>query len=277
MRKINTKSNLLLSILLFAFIISANKNTYGQTYVQLPENNNIGNASANINSENIWAIQNNPAALSFIPRYSIGVNYKNMYSINDIINCNTNVAYVSNYNAFGLSVNAFGNSNFNVFHSKFVIAKKINMKTSLGLSCNYYTFSQISSEYIHNFLTPEIAFYSKPVDYFSYGIHIINPVKIFQNSTSSASVYKIGGNYNGIKNFTISSYLQKVEHESFQYFGGVEYLVNNILGLQCNVSNTNQPIACGVCYKSSKFESVYSAEIHTYLGVSHTISFLYKM
>jgi len=68
MKKKNTKSKLLLSILLFAFIISANKNTLGQTYVQLPENRNIGNASANINAENIWAIENNPAALSFIPR-----------------------------------------------------------------------------------------------------------------------------------------------------------------------------------------------------------------
>jgi len=174
-------------------------------------------------------------------------------------------------------VNTFGNSNLNIFHTKMVLAKKINEKSSLGISCNYYSFSQISSEYLQNFLTPEIAFYSKPVDYFSYGIHIINPVTMFQKNTTSTSIYRIGGNYTGIKNFTISSFLQKVEHESFQYYGGVEYFVNNILGLQCNISNTNQPFACGICYKFSKFESVYSAEIHTFLGVSHTISFLYKM
>ncbi|MCL2327042.1 MAG: hypothetical protein FWC39_00870 [Bacteroidetes bacterium] len=222
---------------------------------------------------NLWAVQNNPAALAFAPRINAGFAHKNYYSIKGLNMLQANVVGNTTFAAIGGSYQLFGNEFYQIGAASVKLAKQLGERFAFAIGGTVFFAYKEMEEYSEKpTIAPDIAFLGRTKNKFSYAFHIINPLPNRNSSLYNKSTYKIGGAYNGITNLNISTLLQKTETEPISVHAGVEYSVFNILVAQVGFSNSYTPISFGIDARIKNIRLGVACEFHSYIGISNILS-----
>ena len=258
--------------LIFFFSSPLGKGLFAQqnySFLALPS---AAKSYAAMTDTNLWAVQNNPAALAFAPRVSAGFAHKNFYSIKGLNMLQANVVGNTRFAAIGASYQLFGNEFYQIGTASVKLAKQIGERFSFAIGGNIFFAYKEMEEYSKPTIAPDISFLGRTKNKFSYAFHIVNPLPNRNSSLYNKSTYKAGGAYGGITDLTISAMVQKTETEPVSIHAGVEYNVLNILTAQVGFSNRYTPVSFGIDASIKNIRLGIACEFHSYMGISNIFS-----
>lgn len=228
---------------------------------------------AAMSDTNVWAVQNNPAALAFSPRISAGFAHKNHYTVKGLNSLQANIAGNTTFAAIGASYQLFGNEFYQIGTASIKLAKQIGEQFAIAIGSNvFFAYKELKEYRNKPQIAPDIAFLGRTKNKFYYSFHIVNPLPNRNSSLYNKSTYKIGGAYSGIARLDISTLLQKTETEPLTIHAGVEYNVFSILVAQVGFSNSYTPISFGIDAHIKNIRLGTACEFHSYLGISNILS-----
>lgn len=228
---------------------------------------------AAMSDTNVWAVQNNPAALAFSPRISAGFAHKNHYSLKGVNSLQANIAGNTPFIAIGGSYQLFGNEFYKIGTASIQCARKIGKQMAIAIGGNIFFAHKEFEEFTNKpIIAPNIAFLGRTKNKFSYAFHIVNPFPNRNSNIYNKSAFKIGGAYSSITNLSISTLLQKIENEALSIHAGVEYNIFNTLVAQIGFSNNYTPISFGVDVRLKTIRLGVACEFHSHLGTSNILS-----
>ncbi len=265
--------NLQLFFLFFSSIWGTSEIVFAQQnhhFLSLPS---AAKSYAAMTDTNLWAVQNNPAAMAFAPQISAGIAHKNLYSVKGLNMFQANIVGNTTFASIGSYFQIFGNEFYQIGTASVKLAKQLGEQYALAIGGTAFFAYKEMEEYAKKpVIIPDIAFLGRTKSKFSYAFHIVNPLPDRNSNLLNKSTYKVGGAYAGISNVNASAMLQKTESESLTAHVGVEYTVFNILVAQLGLSNSGTPISFGIDAMAKNIRLGVACEFHSYLGISNILS-----
>ncbi len=267
-----------ISIVVLSVLLSKQL-VYGQSDVfYVPQTNNSwSNISNALNTQNAWAMYSNPAALVYASPLSIGVACKQMYGLTDLINSTLCVGGLYSFGAIGSTVTMFSNNYIQSYLISFHYAKQIFTKASVSVS-GIYSCSQ-SEEFNSNCnsIIPQISATYKPYNELLLGFTIVQPIYYRLKQTKYFEEFECAASYLGIPNVVVTIATKKSYNDFLITTVGVDYTVHTKLVFSASVANQYRPLSLGIGYRISRCKFQYATSVHSFLGFSHTVSFLYSL
>jgi len=87
--------------------------------------------------KDLWSIENNPAALSFIKVWQVGISYENYFSLKELSTRSILISSPIFDGAFGLSYKQFGYSAYNENKLGFTYGQLLGENFTMGIQLNY--------------------------------------------------------------------------------------------------------------------------------------------
>lgn len=202
----------------------------------------------------IWAIQANPAGITFLDHPAISLNYIK-HLLSDEISSQSIVGVIPFKNNYvGASFQRYGFSVYNENKIGFTYAKSFGEKLSLGLNGNYHqlkidhygasTGFSIDFGVLYHFDT-----------HFSIGAFTNNPSEQkFNSQIISAKIptsFNLGASYLATNKVLIATTVTKIVNQSIDVKLGIEYKMVDLLSLRGGISSKpfKQSVGFGLNYK----------------------------
>ncbi|MDR0559259.1 MAG: hypothetical protein LBG92_03765 [Prevotellaceae bacterium] len=238
-----------------------------------------GMGKSSLINVDVWAVYNNQAALAYLDKPVVGVNYENRFVMNPA----------------GISAGVFalpamsGTFGFNIAHAAVEDAysetrigagygKKLAKNIALGIQFNYHLLSFSSGYSDFYAFTGEIGLIAQPLKNIYIGAHVFNPSFSRLNSAYEAPVpviFKLGAGYKTEKLLVVSE-IEKERLDDFVPHFGLEYLIFRNMYFRSGVSLNPVQISFGAGWISKKLSLDFAFSHHQILGFTPQIGFLYK-
>lgn len=221
---------------------------------------------------NIWAVQTNPALLAYCGQAEVGAAYCTNYLATDMVCSRVNACTRMKQLTTAISTTVFGNTHFRESCLSGCIARKLNAYNALAVK--FTLTRQFQEEYAPNLsVIPELAYFGKQKK-LSYGIHIVNPLRLFRQSSDAISVTKLIANYH-INDIVYCSgmILQKTDVAPTVSIG-VGAKLHKHLQTGISYSSHETPITLLLQIPFGKIRCYYETSYNYYLGMNHSVGFV---
>lgn len=248
-----------------------------QTDFYIPHTTSWGNVSMSMNPQNAWGLYTNPASLVYSTNISTGIACQQLYGLHDIVYSTFCFGTSNTYGAMGTTFTLLNNDYFDSYSLSVHYAKQLLHNLSLAISCTYTQTNTIVELYNSHTIIPQISGTYTPFNELLVGFKIVQPIQILLKQSPYYQEFNYGASYTGIPKTTVSVHVH-TSHEDFNKTSlGIDYQINKSFTLSGLIANRYNPFALGFGYTLSRITCQYISELHSYLGFSHTVSFLFRL
>jgi len=262
------------AFLLFSLVINA-QTGYSDAGSR---SNAMGNASSTL--EDVYAAQNNQAALGFLETMSAGISMQNYFLVDGGINSYHGVFAMplKMSGAFGLSMNYRGDPTFNQSKIGIGYGRKLTDELGVGLQLDYVgtSTSEVGSGAAFTF---DIGLIYKPVKSISIGAKAFNPIRAktgLDAAQELPALINIGVGYKPSDKIYIAAEAEQEIDEALRGKFGMEYHVIEELYIRGGYITTPSMFTCGVGVEIKKMKLDISAQFHQQLGISPGLGLSYN-
>lgn len=183
----------------------------------------------------IWALQANPAGITFLDHAAISLNYTR-HLLSDEISTQAVVAVIPFKNNYaGVSFQRYGFASYHESKIGFAYAKKFGEKLSLALKGNYHQL-KIENYGVSTAFSIDAGLLYHFDHHFSMGVYTASPTKQqFSNSQVSAKIpgsFNIGAGYLATQKVLIATTVSKIADQPIDVRLGIEYQLLGLLNLR---------------------------------------------
>ena len=249
--------------------------------------NPIGGKSAamggcSVASRGLWAMQNNPAGMAYLDKFSFGLYYENRWLLPETAYKSAALAVPVRFGCLGLSFNQFGSSKYSENKFGIAYAKDFGPYLQIGLQLDYLLLN-IGSDYgKQSAVTFELGIQSQVTEKLRLGTYIFNPVcfRLEQsiNQEKLPIVFRFGAAYQFTKDFAGHCEVEKnTEHEGISLRGGLEYEALKNFYLRAGLQTNPGLLSFGVGYEIRFARIDVAAQLHQMLGASIQIGMIFSI
>ncbi len=262
-------------LILFFFI---NNTLISQQVGTSAQSEGLGGITTVIYNE--FSAINNPATLAENNSFSIGLNVKSLYLINDLQSGILSTSIPLKNGAIGAYVNTWGIDQFLNFTTGISYGQKINSNISIGVS-TYFRNISFGQPYL-NFkrLGANIGLTYKPIDNFTIGISFSDFIgaNLIESDTQASENLFLGRV--GVKYQISEKVFAMLEvEESVRYTTririGVGYKISNSFTVRGGIGLQPQELSFGIAYTPTNLKLNISNMFHSVLGHSPSLSLGY--
>ena len=221
---------------------------------------------------NVWAVQTNPALLAYCGQAEVGAAYCTNYLATDMVCSRVNACTRMKQLTTAVSTTVFGNTHFRESCLSGCIARKLNADNALAVK--FTLTRQMQEEYAPKLsVIPELAYFGEQKK-LSYGIHIVNPLRLFRQSSNAISITKLLLNYQ-INDVVYCSgmFLQKTDISPIISIG-VGAKLHKHLQAGLSYSTHETPITLLLQIPLGRMQCYYETSYNYYLGMNHSVGFV---
>jgi hypothetical protein len=236
----------------------------------------IGGASVTL--DDVWATQNNQAALASMRNFSAGAFYENKFLLKELSSRAAAVVMPIKIGTIATLIHNFGYSQYQENKYSISFAKAFDPKFSMGIAMDWINIQLGDNQGKKNIFTSELGIFSKPLKNLTLGAHIFNPARIKladYNNERLATILKLGGNYLFSKNVLMAIEAEKDISKKVIFKTGIEYRPVNQLYLRIGLSTNPILSSFGFGFNIKNVQLDVSAKYHQILGFSPQLGILY--
>lgn len=269
------------SLLLIAFI-TLTFNLFAHDFI-----NPIGGRAAamggcSVASRGLWAMQNNPAGMAYLDKFSFGLYYENRWFMPETAYKSAALAVPVKFGCLGLSFNQFGSSKYSENKFGLAYAKDFGPYLQIGLQLDYLLLNIGENYGKQSAVTFELGIQSQVTEKLRLGTYIFNPVsfKLEQsiNQEKLPIVFRFGAAYQFTKDFVGLCEIEKnTDHEGVSLRGGLEYEALKNFYLRAGVQTNPGLLSFGVGYEIRFARIDVAAQLHQMLGASIQIGIVFSI
>jgi hypothetical protein len=267
------------SLLQISIICSLNSLSFASDRVFMPTAREAGMSNASAALPDIFSASNNPAVMANLNQASIGLQYQNLFQIEELNSSSAWGTVPVPFGAFGAAASYFGTARFNEQRYTFGYARKLGTKISAGVLFNYLT-SNLPDEYsTARALAGEVGLLLNPIEKLNIGLHIFNVSGaefLNYNYEELPVFFRAGASWTD-DIFLLSSQIQMSNSgETILSLGSEITLVKNLF-LRAGISSSGQTrYSFGLGYKISRIAFDVAFNHHPVLGFSSFVSLQYN-
>ena len=233
-------------------------------------------------SRGLWAMQNNPAGMAYLDKFSIGLYYENRWFLAETAYKCGALAVPTKFGCLGVSFNQFGSSKYNENKIGLAYAKDFGPYLQIGLQLDYLLIS-IGNDYgKQSAVTFELGIQSQVTEKLRLGTYIFNPVSFRLNQTLNQEklpiVFRFGLAYQFTKEFVGQCEIEKnTDHEGVSLRGGLEYEVLRNFYLRAGVQTNPGLLTFGLGYDFRFVRIDVAGQLHEALGASIQVGMIFSI
>ncbi|MGY3052346.1 hypothetical protein ACVWYG_000536 [Pedobacter sp. UYEF25] len=197
----------------------------------------MGNNSAAV--ADVWAIQANAAAITFLKRPIVSINYIKHFLSEEISTQGLAVVIPTKNNFISVGFNRYGLSSYNQNKISFAYAKAFGNQLSMAMTANYHQL-KITNYGSSNAFSADVGFYFRFSKIFSLGAYMTNPTKqSFANAEVSIPIktsFNIGASYLVSDKVLMAATASKLLKNAIDVSFGMEYKIAMPIALRAGVS-----------------------------------------
>ena len=237
---------------------------------------------SSVASRGLWAMQNNPAGMAYLNKFSLGLYYENRWFLSETAYKSAALAVPTQFGCLGLSFNQFGSSKYSENKFGLAYAKDFGPYLQIGLQLDYLSIS-LGSEYgRQSAVTFELGLQSQVTEKLRLGTYIFNPVsfKLEQsiNQEKLPIVFRFGMAYQFTKDFVGQCEIEKnTDHDGVSLRGGLEYEALKNFYLRAGVQTNPGLLTFGLGYEISFARIDVAAQLHQMLGASLQVGMIFSI
>lgn len=237
---------------------------------------------ASVASRGLWALQNNPAGLAYLDKFSFGLYYENRWMLPEMAYKSGVMALPTKFGCFGIGFNQFGSSKYSENKFGLVYAKDFGPHLQIGLQLDYLLISIGQIYGRQSAVTFELGIQSQVTEKLRLGTYIFNPANFrleqSLNQERLPIVFRIGAAYQFTKDFVGQCEIEKnTDHEGMSLRGGLEYEAFKSFCLRAGVQTNPGMITFGAGYAIRFARIDVAAQLHEVLGASVQIGMIFSI
>jgi hypothetical protein len=238
--------------------------------------------SSSVASRGLWAMQNNPAGMAYLEKFSFGLYYENRWFLPETAYKSGAIALPTKFGCLGLSFNQFGSSKYSENKFGLAYAKDFGPYFQMGLQLDYL-FIHAGNDYgRQSAITFELGIQSQVTEKLRLGTYIFNPVSFrLQQSLNQEKlpiVFRFGAAYQFTKDFVGQCEIEKnTEREGISLRGGLEFEALKHFYLRAGMQSNPGILTFGLGYALSFVSIDAAAQLHQELGASIQIGMIFSI
>lgn len=269
-------------LLLFITCIALNVNLFAYDFINPIGGRAAAMGGSSVASRGLWAIQNNPAGMAYLDKFSLGLYYENRWFLPETAYKSAALALPVKFGCLGLSFNQFGSSKYSENKLGLAYAKDFGPYLQIGLQLDYLSIS-LGSEYgRQSAVTFELGIQSQVTEKLRLGTYIFNPVNFKLEQTINQErlplVFRFGMAYQFTKDFAGQCEIEKnTDHEGVSLRCGLEYEALKNFYLRAGVQTNPGLLTFGLGYEISFARIDVAGQLHQELGASIQIGAIFSI
>lgn len=265
----------LLTLALFFIFLSKGYSIGDQTQVGAREVS-LGNASVALISP--FSVYHNQAALAWIKRVSVAVDYRQPFLIDGFAESALAAVIPTPVSNFAFSVQQNGIPGYNESRFGFAMAKTLGKRFSAGLQFNYFLVDFPEQGSSKGAFLIEFGVLFQTSNNVTIGLHIFNPAQASIESLNLKSNLPVSAT-TGISikpsdNLLFVSAVSYCINHPLNIRMGIEYQFSDCFFLRGGISGKPFKHSAGLGYKSHYFETDFAIVHHQTLGYTPSISLI---
>jgi hypothetical protein len=240
-----------------------------------------GMAHASICVDDVWAVQQNQAALAGLKQAEVGVFSQIVYPNSKVL---MNAVAVASPFKYGVISGTFTRLGFkNLYNeSKYGLgfSRQFGKTISAGMQLNYLSTYIGDNNYgTRGTIAIEAGFMAEIIKNLKLGVHVYNPTRsktAQYNNERVATIIKMGLQYTFSENVFTTFEVEKDIANKPIIKVGAEYRIVKEVYLRGGISNNPNLNAAGFGIELKKFNLDFAAAFHPQLGVSPQIGLRYR-
>ena len=237
---------------------------------------------SSVASRGLWAMQNNPAGMAYLNKYSLGLYYENRWFLSETAYKSAALAVPTKFGCLGLSFNQFGSSKYSENKFGLAYAKDFGPYLQIGLQLDYLSVNLGSDYGRQSAVTFELGIQSQVTEKLRLGTYIFNPVSFKLEQTINQEklpiVFRFGLAYQFTKDFVGQCEIEKnTDHEGVSLRGGLEYEALKNFYLRAGVQTNPGLLTFGLGYEISFARIDVAAQLHQMLGASLQVGMIFSI
>tara|TARA_B100001287_G_C22673858_1_gene526639 strand:+ start:1091 stop:1900 length:810 start_codon:yes stop_codon:yes gene_type:complete len=263
-------------IFIFGFTLSAN---FQAQVLQNSGPSSTAMAGLNVNSANLWSLNNNIGQLVNINSSEIGVSFYQPFILKEFTTSNLLLGIKINNKAFGLNYSNFGNEFLQINCGGFGYSMKLGENLQSGIKLNYFHFN--AGEYYNNksVFTADLGLHAKLTQELNINLTIKNPTLSNLddfNNEKIPTIMQFGIEYNFSEQLSLNTGINKNIAYPTSFIAAIDYEPTKRIRLKGGIGTQPTIAAFGIGVNLKLFELNFSTQIHQILGWSPDFSITYK-
>lgn len=235
----------------------------------------LGGASAG--TVDLWAANNNQAAMAFYQKPAVGISFSNDFFIEEL-NTSTIVGTIPfKKGAFGVTATYFGYQYYNEINAGLSYAQRFGNYFSAAVQLDFLHLGQGNPELGNkSAVSFEISVMGKITKNFTLGAHVFNPIGVkYNNLAKIPACYRIGAGWTPVKEVFVAVETEMQTDEKLNLKCGVEYTPIKFIAIRAGFASLNQLWDFGVGLNFGGFSLDLTPTWNNMLGWSTHVALSY--
>jgi hypothetical protein len=259
------------------FIFSTITATGGDPYRQSAGAGEAGMGYACVMKNSFWSYFHNQASLAFNNSLSLGVNYENRFSLEELGIRTAGIIIPVWKTSLGAVYSHFGYPDFNRQMAALACGLKLSDIVSAGVQIDY--FSEKASGEFRNYksITCEAGLIIIPSESIRLGIHIFNPVPASLRNDHLPSILRVGAGTDLSSSLFAGAEAEMSTNSKLIIRTGFEYKAVEKLMLRGGYSTDNNSFSFGLGILTKIVMIDFGFSTHEKLGMTSSCSLIFKI
>ncbi len=238
-------------------------------------------SNAVISLSDTWSAFHNQAGLARLNSFSAGFFYDSKFNIDKLSTAACSIVLPVRRGAFGISMLQSGRGPYHENRYGVAFARSLSGKWKAGIQLDY--ISLLFPENLHQkgFATFEGGILFAPVENFSFGAHIFNPVaegfNLPEGKQEMPVIIRAGCHYTFGSNLLLTLEGEKAGDQSVLVKSGLEFYPAERLAFRFGASGNPLRYSSGIGYTLEKYSADISFGYHENLGITPSLSIQFKL
>jgi len=268
-----------LLLFLISFTIST---TFAHDFINPIGGRAAAMGGSSVTSRGLWAMQNNPAGMANLDKFSFGLYYENRWFMPETAYKSGAIALPTKFGCLGVSFNQFGSSKYNENKFGLAYAKDFGPYFQMGMQLDYLSIHTGNDYGRQRAITFELGIQSQVTEKLRLGTYIFNPISFrleqSLNQEKLPIVFRFGLAYQFTKDFVGQCEIEKnTEHEGVSLRGGLEYEALKHFYLRAGVQTNPGMLTFGLGYAFSFAKIDVAAQLHEVLGPTIQVGMIFSI
>ena len=273
--------NFVNKLILFVLFISCTLSTFASIEIFPTSSRSAAMGRCSVALKGFWGIQNNPAAISSIEKFSFGINYESRFNLKETSYKNVAVIAPLNFGVLGLSYNHYGYKLYNEQKIGMAYARSFGKIISIVVQLDYLSVSLAENYSNKQNITFEIGLQSEIIENLRIGIYTFNPIMVKLSKTNEEkipSILRVGMAYYMNNKFIITSEIEKSNYiKPIIFRCGLEYSIKSKFFIRTGIASRYEifTLGFGVSFRHLKIDM--AATMHESLGFSLQMGLIFNL
>ena len=251
---------------------------YGQGWMPLGARS-MSMANTSVTFNDVWAYNNNPAALADVDKFSAGFSYENRFLLKELQTQGFAVAIPLKVGVLSLGGHMYGYKQYRSYKAGLGYSLKLSEKFYSGAQLNYQGLSLSENYGTRNTMTAEVGIYAKFTKNWKLGISVFNlgraKLSDFEDDRFS-TIMRLGSSYLFSDKLNLAVELEKDLDYDLRFKTGLEYEVINNFFVRGGVATSPIEVTFGFGYHFKQIHLDLGSAYHQILGWSPHFSIVFQ-